>query len=149
MINAKRTIIITLIGFFIIFIGLAISCYAKSEEGTSTTSPKVESSEKQEAIRTIDGYRKEAKFHIGAIKEIANQVLKAKYNIPVIIHTAYLASKFGYHTLPLVDIAKMASSCDHECPELSEHCRPCGNETVRDRKSDAISRFSSQSKDRE
>lgn len=79
---------------------------------------KVKSQEKREALRTVEGYYKEAAFHNGAILDIARLILKAEYNIPVIVRAAYLVSKFGYHTTPLVDIGKLAASLDHECEEL-------------------------------
>ena len=74
----------------------------------------------KEALREIEGYRSEAKFHQGAISDIASLVPEASHNISVITRTAYLASKFGYHTVPLMDIAKMAAMLDHECEELYE-----------------------------
>jgi len=74
----------------------------------------------KDALSEIDGYYSEAKFHQGAISEIASLVPEANHNIRVITRTAYLASKFGYHTGPLMDIAKMAAKLDHECEELSE-----------------------------
>ena len=81
---------------------------------------KVESREKQEALRKIERFYNEAEFNQGAIIDIARQVPEAEYNIPVLVHTAYLASRFGYHTGPLVDIAKLAALCDRECEELYE-----------------------------
>src|SRR4029077_15418715 len=36
-----------------------------------------------------------------------------------IVRCAYLASKFGYHTQPLIKIAQLAAQCDHACPELA------------------------------
>jgi hypothetical protein len=42
----------------------------------------------------------------------------AKANVAAIARCAYLASKFGYHTEPLIQIAQLAAQCDHECPEL-------------------------------
>lgn len=81
---------------------------------------KVESQEKQEALRSIEGFRNEAKFHQDAILDIARLVPKAQHNISVITHTAYLASKFGYHTGGLIQIAQIASLCDHDCEELRD-----------------------------
>ncbi len=81
---------------------------------------KVNSPEKHEALRKIEQFYNEAEFNQGAIIDIARQVPKAEYNIPVLIHTAYIASRFGYHTGPLVDIAKLAALCDRECVELYE-----------------------------
>jgi tetratricopeptide (TPR) repeat protein len=81
---------------------------------------KVDSPEKQEALLKIEQFNNEARFHHGAIVEIARLVPKAEYNIPVIVHCAYLASKFGYHTVPLMDIAQLAVLCDQECEELRD-----------------------------
>jgi hypothetical protein len=81
---------------------------------------KVDSPEKQEALLKIEQFNNEARFHHGAIVEIARLVPKAEYNIPVIVHCAYLASKFGYHTVPLMDIAQLAALCDQECEELRD-----------------------------
>jgi tetratricopeptide (TPR) repeat protein len=81
---------------------------------------KVDSPEKQEALRKIEQFHNEAKFHQGAIAEIAHLVPEAEYNIPVIVHCAYLASRFGYHTAPLIYIARIAELSDQECEELSD-----------------------------
>ena len=72
----------------------------------------------KDALSEIKGYYNEAKSCHGAIREIANLVEEAKHNLWVITRTAYLASKFGYHTRPLLDIARMAAMLDHECEEL-------------------------------
>ena len=76
------------------------------------------SQDKQEALHTIQKYLMEANFHDGAIYEIANLIPKAEHNLSVITRSAYLASKFGYHTKPLIDIARLAATSDHECKEL-------------------------------
>jgi hypothetical protein len=81
---------------------------------------KVDSPEKQEALLKIEQFHNEAKFHHGAIAEIARLVPRAEHNIPVIVHCAYLASKFGYHTAPLMDIARIAELSDQECEELRD-----------------------------
>lgn len=76
--------------------------------------------ERQEALKTVAGYEKEARFHNVSIREIGGLIPTAEYNIPVIVRAAYLASKFGYHTKPLIDVAKLAASSDHEVKELNE-----------------------------
>ena len=81
---------------------------------------KTRSREKQEALRAIEGIYNEAKFHNGAILEIARLVPKAEHNISVIAHIAYLASKCGHSTRSLVEVAQLASSCKHDCGELSD-----------------------------
>jgi DNA-directed RNA polymerase subunit F len=90
------------------------------KEETKVFREKVESQEKQEALRKIEGILDEADFHQGAILEIARLVPKAQHNVPVITHTAYLASRFGYHTGALIQIAQMASVCHHDCEELQD-----------------------------
>ena len=87
-------------------------------ERTKIFREKVKSQEKQEALRAIEGFYNEAAFHHDSIARIARLVPEAKHNIQVITRCAYLASKFGYHTVPLHDIAELAASCDHEHPEL-------------------------------
>ena len=72
----------------------------------------------REALSEIERYHDEARFAQGAIRKIADLVPEAKHNIPVITRTAYLASKFGYHTGWLVDIARKAAMLEHECEEL-------------------------------
>jgi hypothetical protein len=79
---------------------------------------KANSQEQKDALNEIERYFNAADFHGGAILEIANCVPEASHNIQVITRTAYLASKFGYHTVPLIDIAKKAAMLDHECEEL-------------------------------
>lgn len=81
---------------------------------------KVESKEKQEALHTIEGFYKKAKFSNVAILDIARMIPKAEHNISVITHAAYLAGTFGYHTLSVMQIARIASTSDQECQELSE-----------------------------
>ena len=90
------------------------------EARVSVFKEKVESQEKQGALHEIETFYNEARFHQGAIADIAHLVPRAEHNVPVITHCAYLASKFGYHTVPLIDIAKLAASCDHDCEELRE-----------------------------
>ena len=92
----------------------------RHEDETKVFREKVKSQEKKEALRAIEGFLNEAEFHQGAILDIARLIPKAKHNVPVITHCAYLASKFGYSTGPLMDIAKLAASCDHDCEELRE-----------------------------
>ena len=90
------------------------------EEVTGIFREKAKSQEKQEALRAIEGIYNEAKFHNGAILEIARLVPKAEHNISVIAHIAYLASKCGHSTRSLVEVAQLASSCEHDCGELSD-----------------------------
>ena len=88
------------------------------EDETRVFREKVRSQEKQKALRAIEGFLSEAKFHQGAILDIARLVPKAQHNVPVITHTAYLASRCGHSTGALIQIAQMASLCDHDCEEL-------------------------------
>ena len=92
----------------------------RHEDETGVFREKVESQEKQEALRSIEGFLNEAEFHQGAILDIARLVPKAKHNVPVITHTAYLASRCGHSTGALIQIAQMASLCDHDCEELQD-----------------------------
>jgi hypothetical protein len=73
---------------------------------------------KTAALREIEGYDKQARFHNGAIREMGRLLPGAKANVEAIVKCAYLAAKFGYHTLPLIQIAQLAAQCDHECPHL-------------------------------
>jgi DNA-directed RNA polymerase specialized sigma24 family protein len=71
------------------------------------------------ALREIAKYEEQARFHQGAIHAIGQFVPGAKANVAVIVRCAYLASKFRYHTQPLIEVARLAAQCDHECPELA------------------------------
>jgi RNA polymerase sigma-70 factor (ECF subfamily) len=71
------------------------------------------------ALREIETYEEQARFHQGAIHQIGQLVPGAKANVAVIVRCAYLASKFGYHTQPLIEVARLAAQCDQERPELA------------------------------
>ena len=71
------------------------------------------------ALREIEKYEEQARFHQGAIHAIGQLVPGAKANVAVIVRCAYLASKFSYNTQPLIEVARLAAQCDHECPELA------------------------------
>ena len=92
----------------------------RHEEEIKVFRERVESQEKQEALRTIEGFLNEAESCQGAILDIARLVPKAQHNVPVIIYTAYLASRSGSNTRALIPIAQLASSCDHDCAELRD-----------------------------
>jgi RNA polymerase sigma-70 factor, ECF subfamily len=71
------------------------------------------------ALREIEKYEEQARFHQGAIHAIGQLVPRAKANVAVIVRCAYLALKFGYNTGGLIEIARLAAQCDHECPDLA------------------------------
>ena len=86
-------------------------------------SQKMDTPEKQKAIDSIEVYYKKARkqgYHDGGVSAVASVVPTAKHNLPVIVHVAYLVQSFGYHTKPLIDIAKIGATSDQECPELSD-----------------------------
>jgi hypothetical protein len=91
----------------------------RKTEGSGTPAAIPLADRKAAAHREIEGYEKQARFHIGAIREISRLVPDAKGNVEAIARCAYLASVFGYHTQPLIQIAQLAAECDHECPELA------------------------------
>lgn len=89
------------------------------DEETRVFRGSVDSEEKQESLRQIEGYLAEARFHHGAIIEIARLVPGATHNVSTIARCAWLASRYGYHTGSLHQIAQAASRSECERPELT------------------------------
>jgi len=83
------------------------------EKAAAPLSPAAES-----ALQKVTACYDAATFHRGAIREIADFVLAGTANLEAIVGCAQLAGTFGYHTQALIDIARIASECDHGCPDF-------------------------------
>jgi hypothetical protein len=75
--------------------------------------------EAENALQEVAGCCEAAQFHRSVIREIADLVLADTPNLVTIVGCAHLVGTFGYHTLSLQNIARIAASCPRPCPDLS------------------------------
>ncbi|HUL44767.1 MAG TPA: hypothetical protein VLY03_10450 [Bacteroidota bacterium] len=76
--------------------------------------------DRRSALAEINTIIDKAEFNLAGLYVIKHYAENATCNFSAIVSTARLASEFGYHTVLLVLVAKVASETDHECPYLTQ-----------------------------
>jgi hypothetical protein len=82
------------------------------------SSPKCE--RKRSALAVVGNEVISGKYHQVQIIENGIFALRARHNFEIIAKSTDYMNAFGSNTLVFRDIARIASKCDRECPQLSD-----------------------------
>lgn len=72
------------------------------------------------AISEIDHLMMTREHRAGALPELRTIAESAEHNFQSIVYIAQVTTEVGYHTGLLLDIARLAAACPHECPYFNE-----------------------------
>ena len=76
--------------------------------------------DKAKAMKDVEYYYNHARYNKNQILTAAIMIKNSKYNIPTLVRSAELLSKFGYHTNVIMSITKIAANASDEHEELLE-----------------------------
>lgn len=74
----------------------------------------------QKLVLQIEEYIRQAKYHHQGLYELLDMARNVKHNREVIKRAAYCVSQIGFHTLPVMEIARLAYKANREVKYLND-----------------------------